>query len=149
MIEEEVDEHSSDADVHPERERPARDAAVLRNAHPEPVHHRQNCEGQDDHGQNRVRRQNHKVNRPHNSLPRELRRTVLRVIGQVGNEKQDRDAERGDLAITMGDYVPAADEQIAGREQDETGEVKERVEMRKNGKEVCHKIERLSVVSGR
>jgi hypothetical protein len=67
-----------------------------------------------------VRDQDYEIDRPHNSLPRKLRRAMLRVISQVRNQKQNRHRERGDLAITMGDYVLAPDKKIARGKQDKT-----------------------------
>jgi len=67
----------------------------------------------DDDGENCVRRQNRKVDRTCDSLPGKSRRPVVLVIGDVGNQKQNRHGERRQLTVAMRDHATTSDEVIA------------------------------------
>ena len=71
----------------------------------------------DDHRrQESVGTENRKVHGPGDSLPCESRHAMMRVVNDVGNQKEDRSAQCRDLAISMSDDALSADEEKAHRE---------------------------------
>ena len=120
MIKHQVNDHAGNRNIHPHRQGPARNCAMSQEVTFQCSPHSDDDEGHDDRGHDRVRREYREIDRPSNSLPRKARRPVMRVIDDVGNQKDDRSNERGQLTATMCEHAAPANEVIAAREQDET-----------------------------
>ena len=93
-------------------------------------------ERHDDRGENRVGRQNREIDWAHDSLAREPRRAVMRVIDDVGNQKQNRRRQRRDLATPVRQDSATTNEVVTGCQQNEAGSVERGVEMGKDGVEI-------------
>ena len=113
MIQHQVNHYAGDRNIQPHRQGQACNSLVpLKIASHGPA--RGNNDERNNHaGKHRVRRQNRKINRPRNSLPRESRYSVMRVIHDVRNQKQHRGGQRRDLAIAMGMHPLLSNEVIA------------------------------------
>src|SRR5258708_3205809 len=96
LVQQDVDEHAGDRDVHPDRERPARDGAMPRIVGLETARERDDGQRQYHEGQADVRDQNREVQRTDEPLPREPDVADLRVIDEIAHEEQRRRAERRD-----------------------------------------------------
>ena len=113
MIQHQVNHYTGDRNIEPQRQSQPRDSPV-----PLEVASFRSSDGYDHErnnhaGKHRVRRQNRKINRPRNSLPRESRDSVMRVIHDVRNQKQHRGGQRRDLAIAMRVHPLLSNEVIA------------------------------------
>ena len=116
MIQHQVNNHAGDRDVEPQRQGPAGDPAMAQEVmalrSPDGYNHKR-----DDHRrQESVRTENRKVHGPGDSLPCESRHAMMRVVNDVGNQKEDRSAQCRDLAISMSDGAVSADKEKARRE---------------------------------
>ena len=120
MIQHQINDHAGNRNIHPHRQGPTRNRAVSQEvaAHRSP--HGDDDKRDDDGGHDRVGRENTEINRSSNSLPRKARRAVMRVIDDVGNQKDDRSSQSGQLSATMREHASPANEVIAAGEQDET-----------------------------
>src|ERR1700738_3453701 len=92
LIDKKVDQHARDRDVHPERERPLRYAAMLRNAHLQSVAHRENRQRNDRSGEDGGRREKREIERPYPARPWEVghHTTPQDVIDDVAHQKHER-----------------------------------------------------------
>ena len=95
MIQHQVNDHAGDGNVHPHRQGPARNRAMSQEITFQCSPDRDDDEGHDDRGQDRVCSENREIDRSRNSLPRKARRAVMGVIDDVRNQKDDRSSERG------------------------------------------------------
>ena len=64
--------------------------------------------------ENRVTRQNRKIERPDEACSLKTRCAVMEVISQIGNQEQERDDQRRDLARSMRGDVARPDERVTG-----------------------------------
>jgi len=60
-----------------------------------------------------VRVKNREIYRARHSLPGESRDAMMRVIGQIRNEKQGRSCQRGQLTVAMSINVLPPDEKVS------------------------------------
>ena len=118
MIQHQVNQHAGDRNVHPHRQGPARNRAMSQEVAAQCSPDGDYDQRHDDNCHDGVRRENGEVDRSRNSLPRKARRAVMRVIDDVGNQKDDRSSERGQLAATVRQHASPANEIIATRQQE-------------------------------
>lgn len=147
MIEEEVDEYAGHGDVHPERERPARHAAMLRNAHAQTVHHGEDRQRNDDDGEKRMRAQNREVERANRAGALKSRDHAMpeEVMSHIRHEKHERrDARREHESLVNLDAA-TFDVDVAGQQKDAAQRVQRRVPGRKELEE-GHDISGQSLV---
>ena len=88
MIQHQVNHYAGDRNIQPHRQSQPRDSPVPLEVAPFRSSDGYDHERNNHAGKHRVRRQNRKINRPRNSLPRESRDSVMRVIHDVRNQKQ-------------------------------------------------------------
>ena len=75
--------------------------------------HGDDYEGNDDRGQESVRREDGEIDRACDSLPCETRHAVMRVIDDVRNQEQHRSRQSRNLAIAVGDDSLSLNEKVA------------------------------------
>ena len=137
MIEKKVDEHAGHGHIHPQRERPLRDAAVLRHAHLQTVPDGEDRQRQNDHGENRVRREDRQVQRPPPTRPRKPRdhAPAQGVVRHVADEKEHRGAACGEHEpAVLGDAL-RANVAVSDEEQDAARGVERREEVDRGHRE--------------
>src|SRR5947208_10244295 len=86
LIEKDVDEHARHRDVQPDRQRPARDPAMLRIPRAEAAPERDDGERQHDGGEGHVGNKDDEVQRTDEALARKADRSHLCVIDDVAGE---------------------------------------------------------------
>src|SRR5436190_3767348 len=114
MIKHEVDDHASDRYVHPHRQGPARDGAMTQEVSAEGPSQCDDDEGHDHRGHYRVRSEDDKINWARNSLAGKGCGSMMRVIDDVGNQKEQRSSQSQKLTAAMRQDPTAADEIKAG-----------------------------------
>lgn len=114
MVKHQVNDDAGDTNVEPKRQRDTRDAPVTREVVTKRAVEREYHQRNNNRREDRVRRQDREVDGPHQSGALKTRRAVIEVIRQVRSQKQDRDAERRDLARTMRRDVSFSDEGVTG-----------------------------------
>ena len=115
MIEHQVNYHSSDGDIHPKRQREARDGFVAEEVPALRSAYGDDYEGNDDRRQECMRCKNGEIDRACDSLPCERRHAVMRVIDDVRNQEQHRSRQSRNLAIAVGDDSLSLNEKVAAR----------------------------------
>ena len=85
-----------------------------------------------------MRAEYREVDWAHNSLSCEARHAMMRMIDNVGDQKEHGRAQGSNLASDMcPDFFPS-NEEVAGSQQHEAGGIKKSVEVRENGIEISH-----------
>ena len=132
MIQHQVNDHAGNRNIHPHGQGPTRNRAMPQEVAAQCSPDGDNNERHDDCSQDRVRREYREIDRSSNSLPCKARRSVMRVIDDIGNQKHDRSSERGQLTAPMCEHASPANKVIAAREQDETRSIKRSIQMGEN-----------------
>ena len=138
VIEHQVNEHAGDRDIEPKRQGPARDATVTQELAAFRAAHGDDHKGHDRGSQKSMRAKYREVDWARNSLTCEARHTMMRMIDDIGDQKEHGSTKRGDLASDVRLDVLAPNEEIARRQQQKRGSVKKRIEVREDGKEFGH-----------
>src|SRR5262245_26944496 len=111
MIEQEVNHDAGDRNVHPERPGPTGDFFVQVESPPEGATESYEDQRHDDDGEERVREENEKINRPEPGGVLEDRRSLMQVISQIRvvrdirNQKQSGGDESTHHAVAVRDLV--------------------------------------------
>ena len=114
MIKHQVDKDTRDRDIKPHWQSPSRQRSMPLEISTKCPAKRHDHKRYDDDGENCVCRQNRKVDRTRNSLAGKARSPVMLVIGDIGNQKNNRRCERRHLTVAMRDPTTTFDEVIAG-----------------------------------
>ena len=113
VIQHQVAHHPSDADVQPDGQSPAGDAAVPVEAPAEAAAQCNDGERRNGGGEQCVCGEDSQVNGPHNACARIPDRTNLIVIHQVTDQEHCGNGERGQHNIAVGALPPLPDERVA------------------------------------
>ena len=138
MIEHQVHHDAGNRDVHPERQRPARNSAMALKILSLRPPHGNDYKRDNDGGEKSVRPQDRKVNWPRNSLPCKSRHPVMLMVNKIRDQKQDRGGQSQQLTITVRDDFLTAYEDVPTSKEQEAGGVEGRIKMREHRVEIAH-----------
>jgi hypothetical protein len=120
VVKHKIDDYAGYRNIEPKGKRPTRNPSVSDKIQPhraiecdEYQRHYYNC-------QDSVRKENCEINGSYNPLPGEARGAVVKVVGEVRSQENNRCKERRELAISMGVHAPRFNETITSYQQDRT-----------------------------
>ena len=90
MIQHQVNHHTRYRDVQPQRQRPTRNSLVALKISSFSAPNRHDDEGYYHCGEKGMRKKYGEIYRPHDSLPREFRYAVMRVVDDIRDKKKHR-----------------------------------------------------------
>src|SRR6516225_11886649 len=117
MIKHQVNHHSSDGNVKPHRKRPTRDALMLRKPAAGGSIDRHQDERNDYGCEHRMRSQDREINWAHETLPCKPGCAVMKMVDDVGDEKQRGGRQRRKLAVAMRRNIVSPDEKVTRRQE--------------------------------
>src|SRR3954447_14131197 len=125
LVKEKVHHHARDRHVEPQREGPARDGAVPRHAHLQPVPQRDDDERHDGDGEDGVGDEDGEVQRPHPPRRGEARDDTVaqEVIRDVPSKEKERGEARREHEAAVQWDVFAPDQDVGNADEDAAGRV--------------------------
>lgn len=128
LIQHEVDDDAGNADVHPERESPARNRLVQGVAGPQGARERDQHQRHDDDGQDRMAHQDGKIQRARPAVSLEVNASDVGVIVEVGSEESRRGTERGEHHQPVRLHPSAPNEVIPCQQQNGAGAIEQSIQ---------------------
>jgi len=116
VIKHKVNDHAGDRHVEPDWQGNPGDAPVTREIVAKRAIESERYEGNDHDCENRVTRQDHKVERADPTGSLKMRGAVVIVINEIRSEKEQRHHERRDLARAMSDNITRPNESVTGKQ---------------------------------
>ena len=112
MIQHQINHDACYRDIQPHRQGDASNALVSLEVASHGAPHGNDHKGDDHRRQDRLREQNPKIDGSRNPLSGEAGDSMMRVIGEIRDEKDHRRGQRGDLTIPMRLNVFAPDKKV-------------------------------------
>ncbi len=128
LIQHEVDDDAGDADVHPEREGPARNRPVQRVAGPQCARERDQHQRHDDNGQDRMAQQDREIERARPAVSLKQNVSDVGVIVEVRSEERRRGAERGQHYEPVGSHLFAPDKVTPYQQEHGAGAIEQSIQ---------------------
>ena len=129
-IEHKIDNHPGHGDIEPNRKGPAGNLHVFIKLFVQTTIQRSQCQGDDDRSKNYVGDEEGKVDWPNPTLARKRYRAHLVVMGQIGNEKEAREAKSCHHADLVARYPFPSDKDIPDAQEYGARPVEEGIDSR-------------------